>query len=75
VNPVAVVIMNHTTFTMNISVDGAAIGEVPPSTKVTVTLSGGVHRWAATNKAAPVTNGPTWGPIDLTGPCTWNLVQ
>lgn len=75
VTPVTVTIVNRTVYTMNISVDGGALGEIPPNSKVVVTISGGIHRWMATNKAAaPVANGPTWGPIDLTGPCAWSLV-
>lgn len=74
VTPVTITIVNHTVYTMNISVDGGALGEIPPSSKVVVTISGGIHRWTATNKAVAPTNELTWGPTDLTGPCTWNLV-
>ena len=70
--PVTITIINHTTFTMNVSVDGAALGSVPPQSQVPVTISAGIHRWEATNK--DVTAGPMWGPIDITGPATWNIV-
>ncbi len=62
-------VVNHTQFILNILVDHISIGTLAPQTQSSVTVSAVVHIWTATND-----KGQTWGPVEMEGPHTWNLV-